>query len=787
MPARIEGAATVYSGEISPSGVPLTHAAPLHVVQFYENEAAHVGAVVEFLRHGLLEGESAVVLAGREHSRIYLERLSGNGLSPESLRCEGRLVVLEAEEMLALLLAEGAPDFDRFFHLLGSVLDEALAVAPSGRVRVYGELVALLAQDGNFSAALALERLWNSLGQSRPFSLLCAYPLRQFARASLAQSFEQVCDLHHDVFTEEKWSQPGAHVRSSRLIVGLQQQARALQAEVAERRRTEARLALLARVSEALASSLDYDTVLDRVIALALPALGDFGYLDIVEGDREVRRLARAHEDPETEALLAGTRWVRYTGGDTNLCALSSGVPALHCHIDAAWYERVAQDPEHLAFMRRLGFCSMLTVPLRYEDRALGALTLFFGRSGRHHHAADLELAREIAQRAAASVENARLYRELQQAMRRQIDADRRKDEFLAMLGHELRNPLAPILTALQLMEMRGESRIRREREVIRRQAEHLTRLVDDLLDVSRVARGKIELRKEVVELAAVLGKAIELASPLLEQRAHKLSVSVPRVGLAVEGDSFRLAQIFSNLLTNAAKFTDRGGRIGVSARREGGDVVIEVSDTGCGIPKEMLASIFDLFVQGARSLDRAQGGLGLGLALVKNLTELHGGSVAVDSEGPGQGSTFYVRLPALPVALQGTSSEESAQDEQDRAPRRTRVLVVDDNRDAVDTMAEALCDAGFDVAVAYDGPEALGSAEASPPDVALVDIGLPVMDGYELGTRLLAGRPPGTLRLIAVTGYGQESDRERSRQAGFELHLVKPVDIETILRAVEG
>ena len=365
--------------------------------------------------------------------------------------------------------------------------------------------------------------------------------------------------------------------------------------------------------------------------------------------------------------------------------------------------------------------------------------------------------------------------------------ASRAKDEFLAMLGHELRNPLSPIATALQLMRLRGDTKTAREQQVIERQVNHLTRLVDDLLDVSRITRGKVELRKEKVEVTDVIAKAVEMASDLIEQRRHDLSVEVSNERLRVDGDPVRLAQVVANLLTNAARYTEPSGKIVVSARREGGDVVIRVKDNGIGISLELLPRVFDLFIQGHRSADRAQGGLGLGLALVKNLIELHGGTVAAMSGGPGKGSEFMIRLPAVAEA---TEVRPTAAPEPELAPARPRgdgrrVLVVDDNNDAADSLAEVLRDVGHEVAVAYGSVAALELAESFHPEVAVLDIGLPVMDGYELAARLRTNKQTADCRLIALTGYGQSRDRTRSEAGGFERHLVKPVDLDELTELV--
>jgi CheY-like chemotaxis protein len=367
--------------------------------------------------------------------------------------------------------------------------------------------------------------------------------------------------------------------------------------------------------------------------------------------------------------------------------------------------------------------------------------------------------------------------------------AGRAKDEFLAMLGHELRNPLSPIVTALQLMKLRGDGGTVREQQVIERQLDHVIRLVDDLLDVSRITRGKVELRRETVELAEVVGKAVEMTSVLLEQRAHRLRVDVARQGLLWEGDPVRLAQVVSNLLTNAARYTPNGGDIRVVARRESAEIVLSVSDNGVGIPAELLPRIFDLFIQGKRDVDRAVGGLGLGLTLVKSLVTLHGGSVSAKSDGPGEGSEFTIRLP---VASLDVGDAKSAPVCAHACPDAhgdvsTRILLVDDNCDAADLLADALRAMGHEVQVAHDPVEALAKAQRVPPEVAILDIGLPVIDGYELAERLRTQRGLGSCRFIALTGYGQEHDRRRSLAHDFAAHLVKPVGVEQLMAAIAG
>ncbi len=359
--------------------------------------------------------------------------------------------------------------------------------------------------------------------------------------------------------------------------------------------------------------------------------------------------------------------------------------------------------------------------------------------------------------------------------------ANRAKDAFLAMLGHELRNPLAPIATALQLMKLRNGGSDNKEQQVIERQLKYMMRLVDDLLDVSRIVQGKITLKLTQLDIRETLAKAIEMASPMIEQRQHHLEVELPPGGLHVEADEQRLIQIVSNLLVNAAKYTDRGGHITLSVRREPStqEVAIEVRDDGVGIEPDLLPRVFDLFVQGFQGVDRSRGGLGLGLTLVRKLVELHHGRVEAHSAGKGEGSTFTVHLPLA----EGRTT--LAMPALARAPRATRasrkILIVDDNEDALFLLGDALEAAGHEVRTALDPAAALDIARDFKPEVAILDIGLPVMDGYELAERLREELHGANVHMIALTGYGSESDKARSAHAGFAAHFVKPVDVQRL------
>lgn len=374
--------------------------------------------------------------------------------------------------------------------------------------------------------------------------------------------------------------------------------------------------------------------------------------------------------------------------------------------------------------------------------------------------------------------ERKRLEQELRQRLDDLAEADRQKNEFLAMLAHELRNPLAPMRNAVHLLKMsEATSTVKhRARAIMERQLEHLVRLVDDLLDVSRIIRGQIELRKEVLDIAKVVTRAVETAEPAIDAQGHTLSISVPDEPIWVEADVVRLSQVIANLLTNAAKYTDRAGRIELVVATEENQAVVRVRDSGIGIHPDLLPRLFELFVQGNRSLARSQGGLGIGLTLVKRLVEMHGGSVTAFSAGPGEGSEFAVRLPIARHSEAVVASARAGRTNIARGLQR-RVLVVDDNVDAAESVAMTLQLAGFSVRCVYDGLSVLKAAQTYHPDVVVLDIGLPGISGYEVARQLRQQPEFKQIPLVAVTGYGQDEDRRHSMEAGFDCHLTKPVD----------
>jgi PAS domain S-box-containing protein len=366
-----------------------------------------------------------------------------------------------------------------------------------------------------------------------------------------------------------------------------------------------------------------------------------------------------------------------------------------------------------------------------------------------------------------------------EQALR---DADRRKDEFLAMLAHELRNPLAAIRSALQILRLSPDREAHEQaRALMQRQTDQMVRLVDDLLDVSRIATGKLELRKEPVQLRLVVRSAVEISRPLIEHMGHELTVTLPPHPLTVDADMTRLAQVFSNLLNNAAKYTEHGGHIWLTVERQGSDVLVSVKDNGIGIAADHLPGVFRMFSQVQESLERAQGGLGIGLTLVKRLVEMHGGRIEARSEGRGKGAEFVVHLPLI---VEACGPNAPAEPDEPPAPKSSlRILIVDDNRGCADSLGMLLRIMGYDIHTAYDGQQGFEVAKEFRPDVALLDIDLPKLDGYEV-CRRIREQPWGKgVILIAATGWGHEEDRRRSHDAGFDRHLVKPVDSGALMR----
>jgi len=442
------------------------------------------------------------------------------------------------------------------------------------------------------------------------------------------------------------------------------------------------------------------------------------------------------------------------------------------------------RHPErHFVYLHQIvpPISEVLLIPFALSGQPVGTLWVLTHDESRRFDGEDLRVMSNLAKLAGTAYQVLLSVKALE-------EADRRKDEFLAVLAHELRNPLAPIRSAVQILrsaETTGADP-RPARDVIDRQVRQMARLIDDLLDVSRISRGRIELRREPVDLAAVVRSALETSLPLVESCGHRLDVSLPSGRVPLEADPTRLAQVFSNLLNNAAKFTERGGHISLTAERVDGQAVVRVTDSGIGISPAQLPQLFKMFSQADSSLERTRGGLGIGLELARRLVEMHGGTVEAASGGLGRGSEFVVRLPIAveaPLADQPAAAVSTAAADQTPAEVALRVLVVDDNQDAADSLAYLLKLQGHEVRTAYDGLEAVTAAAAFTPSLVLLDIGLPNLNGYEAARRIRQQPGCKDVRLIALTGWGQEEDKRRSREAGFDLHVTKPLEPALLAR----
>lgn len=511
--------------------------------------------------------------------------------------------------------------------------------------------------------------------------------------------------------------------------------------------------------------------------------------------DAEVGIFLPAPGLPQT--LRAGRRWQDFLRQCAEAGSAEASLPSAEFDTDSPVWGQcdsggkvivvfIGAEPAAPTRAAIVALLPLIGAKLAGELAEIAAVGLAAAARESHRRANELNTALDVSRRELQSayqrVEDELVFRREAEAKLR--DADRRKDEFLAMLAHELRNPLAPIGMAAKILRV-GQmtpDRVKQTCEIIDRQIRHMTKLLDDLLDVSRVTRGLVVLTQGVHDIVAIVRDAVEQARPLIDARCHHLSLTVPAQAAQVRGDGTRLVQIVTNLLNNAAKYTPQGGVIELELKLDAGTVQIVVRDNGTGIDASLLPHIFDLFVQGERSFDRAQGGLGIGLALVKSLVEQHDGSIGVASAGHGAGSEFTIRLPraqavtpALEIPPHGNTAES----------RALKILIVDDNADAADTLSMYLSTFGHQLHVAYEGHRGLALAAGAAPDVLLLDIGLPDIDGYQLARRLRALPQTAHATLIALTGYGQDSDRERSIAAGFDHHLTKPVDVAALLRLV--
>lgn len=547
--------------------------------------------------------------------------------------------------------------------------------------------------------------------------------------------------------------------------------------DVTERKLTEQRLRFLAKASTALAELVDHEETMARIAGLAVPDFADWCTVDLLSAENALKRVAVTHIDP-AKVELAHELHRRYPPDPAvptgTWQVIRTGQSALIAEITDDMLAASVNDADYLQIIRDLGLRSYIGVPLSVRGKTIGVLTFISAESQHIYTAADVVMAEEIARRAGVAIDNSFLYRTLQ-------ESDRRKDEFLAMLGHELRNPLAPISAAAQLLAGNADpAHVQRASDVIARQVAHMTVLVDDLLDVSRVTRGDVVLQMGTVDMRNVVQAAVEQVRPLIQRKSQFLNITTSQDNLFIEGDQNRLVQILSNVLNNAAKFTQPGGDIHLHAELDGSEVKISVRDNGAGMAPALLNGAFELFVQGATTIDRSQGGLGIGLALVKHLVGLHGGSVSAYSDGPDTGSLFIIRIPLA----QQHKIERGPVMASDAASNSTgmRFLIVDDNVDAALTLSMLLEVAGHKVELAHHPFDALDFLDKTSYDVVLLDIGLPDLDGRELARRIRAGMHGNMPLIIGISGYGQLADRDSGLAAGMDHYLIKPINTQELL-----
>ncbi|MGI4845894.1 MAG: GAF domain-containing protein [Janthinobacterium lividum] len=577
-------------------------------------------------------------------------------------------------------------------------------------------------------------------------------------------------------------------------------------ARVEESLRDEKRvLEMVNRTGQALASTLDLGTLLQAITdagtELAGARFGAFFYnAEDEQGERlQLYTLSGAlREDMERLGMPRTTGIFRPTfSGEGAVRSDDIGVDPRFAQLGADQLAKAGLPPGHPTVR------SYLAVPVvSRAGRVMGGLLFGHPEPGVFTERTERIIA-GVAGQAAIAMDNARLYEVAQKSAQERdallqseraarVQAERlshTKDEFLAMLAHELRNPLAPISSSASLLSMqfKDEPRIRQTSTIISRQVRHMSRLIDDLLDVSRVTRGLVKLKLDVVDFRDIVSGALDQARPLLEEKSHEVQLALPPGPVYVRGDQTRLVQSVTNILNNAAKYTQKGGRIALALDSGDGRMCLHISDNGSGMPPELLPNVFDLFTQGARTLARSQGGLGLGLTLVKRLVELHGGEVGAHSEGVGLGSRFTLALPCVDAASGAGAAAGPLREEGMRLDRPLRLVLVDDNADAADSLSQLLGVQGYHTAVEYDARSALRRARAERPDAMLVDIGLPDIDGYHLAQQLRAMPETRDTVLVAITGYGQARDRERAVEAGFAHHLVKPVDMTALGRILES
>jgi signal transduction histidine kinase len=772
-----------------------------HIVQLYEDDGFLCDTLAEYVQAGLEAGEPLVVVATPSHWEGTRERLRAGAFDVERASSAGLLRLFDARETLAALLVDGLPDEGRFRAIVGGVFDSIARVRSPSRVRAFGEMVDLLWRAGNRRAALRLEELWNDLGRDYSFSLLCAYAMASLGGEDHEGHFAEMCAAHGHVVPAESYARLTTQDARLRRIGLLQRRARALEIEVDRRVQLEherarlleqeieqrRRVELLQSITASLAGALDPRDVARVIMDEGTAAIGaPSGGVWILAEDASTLELAHSvgFQADERE------RWARV--------ALDASAPVARCVAErrevwiesrAAWKEAY---PVTAATSTRRTEVAFFCLPLVVDGRALGAFSMSFGEA-RAFPEHDRRFFATIARHCAQALDRARLFDAERRARAEAEAMNRLKDEFLATVSHELRSPLTAILGWAALMRTRRDMDLGKAIETIERNARLQARLIEDVLDVSRIVTGKLELDLAPIDLTAVLRAALEIVTPAAIAKGVTLGARLAPGPLPFYGDADRLQQVIWNLLSNAVKFTPREGRVEVRLVRAGLAVELTVHDTGNGIRAEFLPHVFERFRQADSSKGRVAGGLGLGLALVRHLVELHGGAVKAESPGEGCGSTFTVTLP---VRAKGAAAREAP-----RPPRLpelspvaatgslagVRVVVCDDEPDVRALVHEVLAAAGASVRVACSCAEALSLIGDAPPSVLVSDIGMPYCDGYALirHVRALPHHQGGGTPAIALTAYTRGADVSDALSAGYQLHLAKPVDPGELVRMV--
>jgi signal transduction histidine kinase/ActR/RegA family two-component response regulator len=786
-----------------------------HFVQFYESEDYFIGSLAEYIAVGLHAGDAVVVVATESHLKALAHRLPELGVDGAAAEHSGNYLPLDAHHTLVNLMVNGKLSTEQFKSLLGGVV--ARANQQRGRVRVFGELVALLWADENYHDAIRLEKLWNELQLAEGFTLFCAYPMASLGKSVLEGPFGEVCCTHTRVIPGESYSALTESDEQLRAIVRLQQKANSLEREIAERERAEAGLKLvkeeletqvqdlrrLHEMSLGLTGTLNIDTVLNEVLNAALAVNGsNQGLLSLC--------------DPEGAGITV--KLSRGLDGEclNELAFVPSGAGACFAQKQRVVVEDVETDPlmmEYRELARKAGFRACHSTPLITRSGVMiGVLSVYFAEA---HRPAEREtrLMDLYARMAADTIENARLHQQVQDELARSAEllgreqmarsqaesANRMKDEFLATVSHELRTPLNAILGWSHMLRngrLDGET-ASRAIETIERNAKSQAQLVEDILDVSRMITGKLRLHMGLVDVASVINAAIDSVQLAADSRQIDLKVILDPSARHVLGDANRLQQTVWNLLSNAIKFTPPGGQVTIKLEHSESNILITVNDTGQGISVDFLPWVFDRFRQGDGTSTRRHGGLGLGLAIVRHLVELHGGEVSAASEGEGQGATFTISLPA-PIrptdavqtkvaAVNPPANGAEAVHQSLPALSGLRILVVDDDGDNLQMIAALLEQSRAEVRIATSAGEAMEVLQRYEPHVLVFDLAMPGEDGYSLIQRIRSqetGRNR-DLPAIALTAHVRVDDRVRALSAGFDLFLPKPVEFEELLGCI--